>query len=307
MKEQVCTICSSTDSKWDLRKNGYDIYKCNHCNHFFVYPMPTEKQLEDIYSSMSGYHFKKDSDYANNHHFNKIFHNQINKIHQYLKNGSILDIGCSNGEFLALARESGYEVHGVELNESTASIAINNGISVSVSTLEHAHFPSNTFDIVRLGDILEHVTDAKGFITEVHRVLKPGGITLINTPNHDAFFPKATYFLFKKFGIPWSHPTPPHHLNQFSPTSISLLLDQQNFNIKEMYYSGCSLKYEIGVTFAITNLKAAIKNKSYAELPKRLFITLAVGVSYPIIWFVDKLLFLKKHDFNMSVIAEKLV
>lgn len=305
MNKQICTICSNKDSKWDLCKNGYDIYKCNHCNHFFVHPMPTDNELENIYSSVEGYHSNKDAEFPNNYHFNELFYDQVDKISQYMKKGLILDVGCSNGEFLALARKNGYHVHGVELNKSTASIALNNGIPVSVNTLEKSCFPENNFDVVRLGDIIEHVTDVKGFIKEVHRILKPGGIVLINTPNHDAFFPKTTYFLFKTFGIPWSHPTPPHHLNQFSPKSVGFLLAENKFNIKEMYYSGCSLKYEIGVTFVITNLKTTIKNKSYKLLPKQFFAALAVGVSYPIIWFVDRLLFLKKHDFNMSVIAEK--
>lgn len=305
MKEQVCPICSSTDSKWDLRKSGYDIYKCHHCNHFFVFPLPPAEQLEFLYSSRSGYHTELGSDYLNEGYFNKFFNHQIKKIQQHIPSGFLLDIGCSNGEFLELAKNYGYEIQGVEPNDTTSTIALNNGIPVFEGTLQQAHFPSNNFDIIHLGDIIEHVTDAHNLLTEVHRTLKPGGIILINTPNHDAFFPKATYFLYKKFGIPWSHPTPPHHLNQFSPTSISHLLSQMNFSVKEIYYLSCSLKYEISATHVTTDLKAAITNKSYSALPRLLFNTLAVGICYPVIWVIDKSLILKKQDFNMSVIAEK--
>lgn len=305
MNNATCPICSSKDCQPDLRKRGYKIYKCEGCNHFFVHPVPTENELEGLYSSDSSYHADLGATYRTDRKQNRLFNRRIKKILHYKKSGKILDVGCSNGEFLSLARVHGFDINGVEINARTAAIARQHDIPVFTGKLEEACFPSNTFDIVNLGDIIEHVIDPNGFLHEIYRILAPGGIVILNTPNHDAFFPKTTYLLHKRLHVPWSHPTPPHHLNQFSENSIMRLLCIHGFKINEIYYSSCSLKYEIDATYAIPSLIRVFRNKQRLEYKKKLGNAAIIIACYPLIRLIDMLLMFKKRDFNMSVIAEK--
>ncbi len=292
----LCLICNSQTSFF-LKKDGYSYQKCPVCGLVFVHPQPSELQLrEDIYSERAGYqkHKKKDlSAIKENSHIKKI----LDFLAQNDIHGKILDTGCSSGIFLYFAKQRGFEIYGVELNELTAQIAIANGLNVKIGTLKSAQYADNFFDVIFLGDIIEHVPSPRALLLECQRILKSNGILVISTPNLDSFWARATFKLYMWFKIPWSVLTPPHHLFQFSEDNLKLFLKNNNFSFEVVWYRRPPpLKYELGHLHLLGKWK---REKTFWNF---LFMFFAFA-AYTKLYVLDILITpFKKKDFGMIAI-----
>lgn len=124
--------------------------------------------------------------------------------------GSLLDVGCGNGQFLATMRDLGWDVQGVEPDPIAAETARRTmGLAVECSTLEHASLPRDSFDAVTLNHVIEHVIDPIATLRECGRVLKEGGRLVVVTPN-------ASSLGRKWFRASWYHWDSPRHIFLFT-------------------------------------------------------------------------------------------
>lgn len=295
-----CILCDSKELSYFSKKNNYDFFKCKKCGLIFLYPQPDLKTLiSDFYSKKSGYHTKLSKDLNAIKNYNKKFVKIIDKLARLKLQGNLLDVGCSNGEFMFLAEKAGFKTFGIELNKDTASIAMNNGLEIFNGTLEEAAFKDGYFSVIYLGDVIEHVPNPDILIKECKRILKREGIIVISTPNIDCFWARATGFICRLFKFPWSVLLPPYHLFLFSESNLKKFISGLNFNILETKYYSCSLRHELGGTGL---LKEFFKNKSI----KNLFYAILVFLNYTVIYFINILMkpFLKK-DFEMLIFIQK--
>jgi SAM-dependent methyltransferase len=105
--------------------------------------------------------------------------------------GDLLDIGSHCGFFLRKARGRGWRVLGVEPSPGSAQLAREQfGLDVKTATLEDAHMPDASFDVVTLLDVFEHIGAPRPLLNEIRRILRPGGRVFIKVPN-------ARYVLLK--------------------------------------------------------------------------------------------------------------
>jgi 2-polyprenyl-3-methyl-5-hydroxy-6-metoxy-1,4-benzoquinol methylase len=126
----------------------------------------------------------------------------------------LLDVGCGSGDFLSLMRDAGWDVTGVEPDVSAAEFARERcAIPVVGSVLEDAGFPDQSFDVIVLNHVIEHVFDPVGLLKECARVAKPSGTIIVVTPN-------VASSGYRKFGKSWIHLDPPRHLHLFSSSTI---------------------------------------------------------------------------------------
>ncbi|WP_317493598.1 class I SAM-dependent methyltransferase [Haloechinothrix sp. LS1_15] len=96
----------------------------------------------------------------------------------------ILDVGCAGGYVATLLMKLGYEVTGIELNTRMAEQARQRGIDVLEHDLEEpVPLPDGRFDGVHACEIIEHLFDTDGFLAELGRLLRPGGVLVASTPN----------------------------------------------------------------------------------------------------------------------------
>jgi len=140
----------------------------------------------------------------------------------YIKGGSILDIGCGNGTYLAYMKEMGWKVAGIEMDQKAAEIAQSKfGIPVYVGKLEDAPFDKYSFDVITLIHVIEHTFDPISFLIESAYFLKPNGYLIIITPNLNSLGNKF-------FGKNWYYLDTPRHFYIFSPKSLRMCLQQTN-------------------------------------------------------------------------------
>ena len=140
------------------------------------------------------------------------------------KKGSLLDIGAGTGDFLTQAKNAGWNCVGIEPNEKAKNISISKGVSFT-NTLEELE--NNSFDVITMWHVLEHVPDLEYQIKTLKRLLKPNGTIIIAVPNFKSF--DANHY--KSF---WAAYDVPRHLWHFSKISIQKLFSKESLQLKKV-------------------------------------------------------------------------
>jgi len=140
----------------------------------------------------------------------------------------VLDVGCGSGTLLGLLKQRGFRVNGLDFSAEAAAIAkAENGVDVAVGSLEEAHFPAESFDVVTLFHVMEHVTNPRLVLAEVSRVLKPNGVAILQVPNIESW-------QFKIFGARWYGLDIPRHVIDYSRNSMLKLLADSGFVVNRI-------------------------------------------------------------------------
>lgn len=130
------------------------------------------------------------------------------------RRGRILDVGAGAGELLSNLRKLGWDVECVDPDTRAAESAKRNrGISIRTGTLMEQEYPSDNFDAITMSHVIEHVHDPVGLLAECRRILKPGGMLVVATPNAESVG-------LRYFGRDWRVLEPPRHLVLFSRDTL---------------------------------------------------------------------------------------
>ena len=139
----------------------------------------------------------------------------------------VLDIGCAAGVLLAELRGRGWDCAGVEICRAEAEYARRERrLDVRSLGLEKNRFPASRFDAVLASHLIEHLHSPAAFVSEVHRILAPGGFFFVTTPNIDGF--QARLFRGRWRSAIFDH------LYLFSARTLSRLLRQKGFIIERI-------------------------------------------------------------------------
>lgn len=142
----------------------------------------------------------------------------------------ILDVGCSSGAFLMSARKLGVDAEGVEPSAEAAETARKAGLKVFTGFLEAARFPDASFDAVTLIEIIEHLHDSRSLLSECRRILKPGGILLISTPNAASWTAQVMGTRWNGFSLTGMG----GHCSFFNPVSIRMIAKRTGFEVVQI-------------------------------------------------------------------------
>jgi SAM-dependent methyltransferase len=139
------------------------------------------------------------------------------------RHGRVLDVGCGDGSALQSLRELGdWELCGVEFDAGAVRKAKARGLDVRPGELSDAGFSNASFDLVRMGHVIEHVLDPVQTVRSVFDHLRPGGYFVGETPNTDCLD-------FRLFGKYWGALHIPRHLTFFNRASLRSVLEGAGF------------------------------------------------------------------------------
>lgn len=264
---------------YSVSQETFELYHDQNLDMLITFPQPNLKDLGKYYESEDyishtdnrrslfekAYHFIKNIALKNK--LKLINSNQPHK-------GKLLDIGAGTGDFLFVAKKDGWQTVGVEPSEKAQFIAKGKGVSFVDTTniLEN-----NSFDVITMWHVLEHIPDLEKQIIELKRLLKPSGTLIIAVPNFKSFDAKH-------YGKFWAAYDVPIHFWHFSKNAIKLLFaDKQLKLVKIMpmkfdsfYVSLLSEKYKTGrmnfIKAFVVGLQSNLKGKLNMEYSSHIYI-----------------------------------
>lgn len=182
-----CPLCGNDDFITLDSDKGLSVVKCKHCDLIYTSPRAKDAQ-ENYFGEADTFYSEARLIFKGKkvHHRDKNYEYEIRKIKRVKPGGRLLDVGTNMGFFLRKAREMGFETEGVEPSPSLAGIATKEwGLKIHNSFLEEADLPKETYDVITLIDVFEHVTNPKGLLEASYDLLKKDGIIAIKVPNGD--------------------------------------------------------------------------------------------------------------------------
>ncbi len=215
-----------------LSKDTFDIYQCHGCGVIFPETLVNGEYYAGYYPK-DYYINETKSGFVNR--MLSLFSKIVIRFKEFdiLKYSGakgkdkirILDIGCGAGDFLAGLKSAGFDKYGVEINPQGCKKCQEKGLNVSPTELIDAKFSSDYFDVITMWHVLEHLDKSVELLREARRILKPGGVLILSTPNTGSWG--------FKYGLKnWFHLDAPRHLILYNYKSLSLLLERAGFKVK---------------------------------------------------------------------------
>lgn len=260
---------------YTVSNESFTLYKDNEYDMLVTSPKPDSENLGKYYES---------NDYISHTDSRRSF---VDKLYQIVKKyalvrkvklinrlndgpGTLLDIGAGTGDFLIEADKGKWNVKGVEPSDQAKSLASEKGITLLPDT---KGLPSNTFDVITMWHVLEHVPDLTEQINELKRLVKKGGYIIVAVPNYRSY----DAYYYNSF---WAGYDVPRHLWHFSKEAIKALFEKNEIHLEKIkplvfdsfYVSLLSEKYKNGnMNFIkafyigfVSNLKGTV-SKEYSS------------------------------------------
>lgn len=241
--ESTCSICGTGDNarqiatgldfEYHTSNDTFTMYRCGECDALFLNPRPARSELSVIYpSTYHAYEFTEEEyglSYAVRRQIEK--RRVLDWCRSVPSHGAIIDIGSGDGFHLGILREFGdptWRLEAVEPDPRSAATLIRRGLTVHTGFLEELDLDPAQYDFAMMIMVIEHVDDPLGVLSEVHRVLRPGGAVGIVTDNikaPDAGFGRARH---------WGGYHFPRHFNLYSARSLAKLAAGAGFEVERI-------------------------------------------------------------------------
>lgn len=213
---EECYLCSS--KQLDVKYKDYEIYKCRSCSFVFYKPIPSDHDLDVVYSKYTREQYiTEDSRIKIKSEFRHILEKfQIKKV---------LDIACGECYMLEILRELDASI---SLNGTEHESAIQNFVNKDINYIEGGFYPETDekYDLIIFTEAIEHINDVNNFLKNIQRLLSKDGVIYITTPNFNSI---ERYLMQSKWGMVM----PPEHLSYFTPRTLDKVMNDNG--LKKVY------------------------------------------------------------------------
>lgn len=236
---EICPVCKGSSDLNKIREYYDDRYgypcsfplmRCSKCGHCFLQADFTPDEIKKLYSEYyprSSFKVENFRPHRELTGFNAWLDGAKSSAFRWVpRNIRILDIGCGFGETLGYHQARGCDVYGVEADYNIKRVADTFGYKVHVGLFDPTIYQPDFFDYVTMHQVIEHVQDPIETLQGIARVLKPGGIVILSTPNANGWGAK----LFGRYWINWHAP---YHLQFFTLKSLKLASDQAGLVVEK--------------------------------------------------------------------------
>lgn len=239
MPDATCNLCGASDPRVLFRRDEATFLQCRGCGLEWVYPQPSLEEMRELYSNPRYFNTDNISQYGyseylrNKHLVVNLCSQRLDEIEHFTRRetGHLLDVGCATGTLLEMSRLRGWQVSGVDLSAFATRIARDYyALDVKTGELAEASYPADYFDVLVMDDLIEHVLDPTGLVLEASRILKPGGLLTLNTPNRAGLWHRL-------MGHRWFHYKQTEHTYFFSPAVIRDLLSRCGLIVLDIHPS----------------------------------------------------------------------
>lgn len=141
-------------------------------------------------------------------------------------------------------QERGWKVTGLDVDSLAVASARSRGLDVREGTLSSQSFEENSFDVVAMSHVIEHLHDPRSILSDCLRVLRPGGRLVLITPNTNSW----GYRLYRQHWMPLD---PPRHLHLFNRRNLARLVSEAGFSSVEGKTAVRDAKGTLGVSLML--------------------------------------------------------
>lgn len=246
----TCPLCGAADTTILFTiDGGAKINRCCACTGEFIHPQLSDAEIARLYT---GAYYRAwggdDAELANavRQVKHRTFERYFDLIAPWAPAGKLLDVGCAMGYMLEVAKARGHEPYGVEYSAHSAAIAREQfgPEHIFQGTIEGSPFADGTFAAVSMIDLLEHTRNPRQVIEKAVRLLAPGGVLLIVTPDTDSLSRRIA-------GRRWPH-YKSEHLYYFNRASLRQLVAGSGLIEK----AAASVPRSLSINYLCSHMKA---------------------------------------------------
>jgi 2-polyprenyl-3-methyl-5-hydroxy-6-metoxy-1,4-benzoquinol methylase len=224
VEERFCPVCQENNYQKMFSKEGGQYVKCKSCKMVYLNPVFTDEALTQYYMNNQveqGVVVSDDTSFYAN-----LYNKGLASAENITSVGNILDIGCSSGIFLDIAKGKGWKTYGLELNQIEFSISEGKGHKVQNDLLQNALFDEK-FNVISLWDVFEHIKDGDSTLKLMKDLLTDNGVILLQIPSSDALAAKIMQKKCNMFdGL--------EHTNLYGIESLTKLVESNGLKILDI-------------------------------------------------------------------------
>lgn len=151
--------------------------------------------------------------------------------------GRLLDVGCGAGHLLNRIRQLGWEVEGIDFDENAVEQAKKlYQLKAQTGDLKTIAYPNNSFDVITLKHVIEHIPEPVELLQECYRILKTGGRLIMTTPNIQSWG-------HQRFQHYWRGLEPPRHLFLYNCHTLAEITKKAGFTQIDTRTTSASAEY----------------------------------------------------------------
>jgi 2-polyprenyl-3-methyl-5-hydroxy-6-metoxy-1,4-benzoquinol methylase len=239
-----CPVCGTESTQLLFRSENrhgrhlqephteFNVYQCTGCGLLGLPEVETDESYYQVYYPQ-GYHsptqigllgraWERVSSFLVQH--------KVNFMKRYIQTPcKLLDVGCGTGGFLKQLDVGSFDAHGLEPVKEAVEAAQQAGLKVTQGNILTDALVPESYDVVTLWHVFEHIKDPATALNRIYSVLKPGGVLVMTMPNVNSMAAQLG-------GKYWFHLDSPRHLWLYNETNIRQLLSASNFRIKTCRY-----------------------------------------------------------------------
>ena len=233
-----CMLCGGDKHQLLSVQRSWPVARCESCGFIYLSSRPVESALEEMYSreyyesADVGYGGYVDNFIKYNNIFTKLFNRRARDIEPYRGHGRLLEVGCAHGFLLDHLRKRHWEVKGLEVSPLAAKYAAEElGLDIYCGKLEDAGYKDDSFDVVLLLDVLEHLHRPFETLKEIGRILAPEGVLVVQCPWELTHWEeRAEAYLKRMKPCTITPDAVPAHLYFFNPETLDAFLEKGGFH-----------------------------------------------------------------------------
>ena len=235
MRDTACLFCGVHEEKVRFTEGIYRVVECERCGHVYVNPRLPPDRLHEMYQE-EYWTSDRAKEFGYTGYLNdaplylRTYGVRSQVIDKYKPQpGSVLDVGCAAGFFLAVMKEKGWRTTGIEISKPMVDYAQN---ELGLPDMHRGELLSvdlgdaPPFDVITLWDVIEHLEHPDEYLARAVELLADDGILVLETQNVDSRFARL-------MGRRWQHYKHEEHLYHFQPESLGRLLAGAGLKIEE--------------------------------------------------------------------------
>jgi len=278
-------------------KTEFSMHECLNCGVIYQHPRPTFSKMVEFYPSDYVAYTPSLHTESNLARFFRQYglRKRVKLIEQYVQNGRLLDVGSATGDFLSvMSSQPDWQLIGVEPIHSAVAQSRNEvGVDVVEALLNDVPFAPESFDVITMWDVIEHVYDPVKVVKQAAILLRPGGVLVVNYPNLGSIDRRL-------FGAAWAGYDLPRHLYLFPTTLLNKIMKTAGIKeIERKCLYGSHGATGTSITFAI---EKQFGHKHFSEIARKFLLSKVMRILLsPYFLLIDHF----KLGSNLTVVFKK--